>query len=67
MVVAIYPIKNKTMKINLTNKEYVTLLEVLHMADWVLHAHYAPPSPNRSTIEQKTLALAKEFWVRASS
>ena len=52
------------MKINITNKEYVTLLEVLQMADWMLHAHDVPPFQSRQPyreFEQKILALAKEF------
>ena len=27
------------MKINITKKEYQTLLDMLYLSDWVLHAH----------------------------
>ncbi len=27
------------MKLNFSKKEYAALLEMLYMADWVLHAH----------------------------
>ena len=52
------------MKINITNKEYVTLLEVLHLADWMLHANEVEPSdnhPQHRELEQKIFSLAKEF------
>lgn len=31
--------KDSFMKINFTKKEYLLLLDVLYMADWVLNAH----------------------------
>ena len=52
------------MKINLTKKEYETLLDVLYIADWVTRAHEEQGSPAASKykeLEQKLFALAGEF------
>lgn len=52
------------MKIDLTRRDYQSLLTVLEIADWVLHA-YSPEEPAESApiraLEQKVLALADEF------
>jgi hypothetical protein len=52
------------MKINLTKEEYHALLDMLEIADWVLHSHQAEDSgetkPYRD-LEQKIYALAKDF------
>lgn len=52
------------MKIDLTRRDYKSLLTVLEIADWVLHAYSseepAEGAPLRS-LEQKVLALADEF------
>ena len=52
------------MKINITNKEYKTLLETLEIVDWVLHAHKTgqpeETKPFRE-FEQKIFSLAKDF------
>jgi hypothetical protein len=52
------------MKIHFTNKEYGTLLEMIHIASWVIHSHdIHPPSDQdpHHVLEQKILSLAKEF------
>ncbi|MFQ5930304.1 MAG: hypothetical protein ACE5MK_11445 [Acidobacteriota bacterium] len=52
------------MKINITKKEYLTLLEILEIADWVLHAHHTEErSETRKyrEIEQKILSYAKDM------
>jgi hypothetical protein len=52
------------MKIDLTRRDYRSLLTVLEIADWVLHAYRgeeAPESAPLRTLEQKVLALADEF------
>ncbi len=38
------------MKINITKKEYLILLETLEIADWVLHAHRTDPPQKRRNI-----------------
>jgi hypothetical protein len=52
------------MKINITKKEYKTLLEILEITDWILHAHeienLEDTKPYRE-FEQKIFALAKDF------
>jgi len=52
------------MKIDLSRRDYQSLLTVLEIADWVLHA-YSPDEPPEGTplraLEQKVLALADEF------
>jgi hypothetical protein len=50
------------MKMNFTKREYHALLEMIYLADWMLHAH----EPNRKedvyhALEQKILSVAKEF------
>nr|WP_320146498.1 hypothetical protein [uncultured Anaeromusa sp.] len=52
------------MKLNFSKKEYTALLEMLYMADWVLHAH--TEEKEESTEEyrllmQKVLEAAKDF------
>ncbi len=52
------------MKINLTKDEYLALLDIFEIADWVLHAHQAeqPAETERYTgLEQKLYALAEDF------
>lgn len=52
------------MKINFTKKEYRSLLEVIQIADWVLHAHDNEPRKDTQSIEnvfQKILAHADEM------
>ncbi len=51
------------MNISLTRAEYRTLLEVLQIADWVLHAHKMDDDPDTRkyrAIEQKVFSLAEE-------
>lgn len=53
-----------TMKIDITKKEYRTLLDVFHLADWVLHAYKTEEDPETEAyraLEQKILALAAEM------
>ena len=50
------------MKINITKKEYQTLLEILEIADWVLHAYGGDDTPATAKyrgFEQKIFSLAK--------
>jgi hypothetical protein len=52
------------MKINLTKKEYLALLDIFEIADWVLHSHKVEqPAETKpySDLEQKMLALAEDF------
>lgn len=52
------------MNLVLSHKEFRTLLEVLEIADWVLHAYKAEePAETRSyrELEQKVLAMAESF------
>lgn len=52
------------MKINITKKEYQTLLEILVMTDWVFHAHKTDePAETKKyrDFEQKIYGLAKDF------
>jgi hypothetical protein len=52
------------MKIELTNKEYRVLLDVLHIADWVLHAHKMEEGPETEkyrSLEQKFLSYAEKM------
>ncbi len=53
------------MKINITKKEYKTLLEILEIADWILHAHKTDEPPEDTKpyreLEQKVFALSKDF------
>ena len=52
------------MKINITKKEYKTLLEMLQITDWILHAHKTDESEDTKPFkdfEQKIFAQAKDF------
>lgn len=52
------------MKIHFTKKEYTALLEMMHIASWVIHAHEIDPPGDKdphSALEEKILSLAKEF------
>jgi hypothetical protein len=52
------------MKINITKKEYKSLLEILEIADWVLHAHEIEKSEDTRSyreFRQKIFSLAKDF------
>jgi hypothetical protein len=52
------------MKIEITDKEYRVLLDVFHLADWVLHAYKTEGGPETEefrVLEQKNLALAAEM------
>ena len=52
------------MKINITKKEYKTLVEILEIADWVLHAHEIEKSEDTRSyreFSQKIFSLAKDF------
>lgn len=52
------------MKIEINKKEYRDLLDILYLADWVLHCYKEPESPETAAyrhLEQKLLALAREM------
>ncbi len=52
------------MKINITKKEYLTFLEILEIADWVLHAHHAEERSETTKykeFEQKVFSYAKDM------
>ncbi len=52
------------MNIDISKKEYRDLLDVLHMADWVMHAHETEKplgTENYDKIIQKFYALAKDM------
>lgn len=50
------------MKINLTKKEYVTLLEMIQVASWMINAHdEGPPKQPYDALEEKILSHAKDF------
>ncbi len=52
------------MKINFSKKEYQTLLDMLYITDWVLHAHQEDSSANTGhyrALLQKLLAEAEAF------
>ncbi len=55
------------MKINFTKKEYLLLLDVLYMADWVLNAHREADEKEDTReyekLEQKILSYAKKMGV----
>ena len=56
--------RGEGMKINITKKEYLTLLEILEIADWVLHAHHAEERPETGKyreFEQAIFAHAKDM------
>lgn len=51
------------MEIELTTNEYKTLLEMVQIASWILHAHKVEHGPETKVyrdLEQKILSLAKE-------
>lgn len=52
------------MKVNITKKEYRTLLDMLGIANWVLHAHRNEDAPRTAPyreLEQKFFKLAADF------
>jgi hypothetical protein len=52
------------MNIDFSRRDYRSLLTVLEIADWVLHAYRAEEPPQTAALralEQKLLALAEEF------
>jgi hypothetical protein len=52
------------MNIEISKKEYRTLLDVLHIADWVLHAHKTEEGLETEEfrlLEQKFLSLAEDM------
>ena len=52
------------MKINITKKEYETLLDILGIADWVLHAHHVKERSDMGKykeLEQKIFSYAKDM------
>ncbi|AGA68228.1 hypothetical protein Desdi_0701 [Desulfitobacterium dichloroeliminans LMG P-21439] len=54
------------MKINITKKEYIKLLDVFYIADWIMHAFYSEDKLETKVyrdLEQKFLSLAKEYGV----
>ncbi len=54
------------MKVNITKKEYIKLLDVFYIADWIMHAFYSEERIDTKAyreLEQKFLSLAKEYGV----
>ena len=52
------------MKLNFSKKEYTALLEMMYMADWVLHAHTEEKGETTEEyrlLMQKVLEAAKDF------
>ena len=52
------------MKINFTKKEYTALLEMIHIASWVLHSHDIDRPTDQDphhALEEKILSFAREF------
>jgi hypothetical protein len=52
------------MKINFTKKEYRTLLDIIHIADWVMHAHDTEgrtDTQEYETLFQKLFSFAEEM------
>ena len=52
------------MKINLTKSEYRTLLDVIYMADWILHAHDTEDKSDSGeyyNLFQKLMSHAKDM------
>ena len=52
------------MKINITNREYRTLVQALELASWVLHAHAEEERKDTKhfrELEQKILSFARDF------
>ena len=55
------------MKINITNKEYRTLVEALELASWVLHAHAEEERKETKRfreLEQNILSFAKDSGMK---
>lgn len=56
------------MKINFTKKEYRILLDLIHIADWVLHAHSTDDRADTKDyrdLMQKLMSYAKEMGFEA--
>ncbi len=56
------------MKIAISKKEYIVLLQILEMAQWVVSAHAIGPLPEAKPfddLEQKIFALAKEYGLES--
>lgn len=54
------------MKINITKKEYVKLLDVFYIADWILHGFDSDDREDTKEyrdLEQKFLNYAKDYGV----
>lgn len=50
------------MKINITKKEYRLLIEMLYLADWMMHAHCVDrPYKEHEAFKKKILSLYKEM------
>ena len=52
------------MKLELSKRDYLALMTVLEIADWVMHAYRADEPPETApmrALEQKVLALAEQF------
>ena len=52
------------MKVELSRRDYVALMTVLEIADWILHAYRTDDPPETApmrALEQKVLALAEQF------
>lgn len=52
------------MKIFLSNKEYRLLIDMLYLADWVMHSHTADPNEkhkNHEVLRKKLLSYSKEM------
>lgn len=50
------------MKMNFTKREYQVLLEMIYLADWMLHAHEPRKQEDAyHALEQKILGLARDF------
>jgi hypothetical protein len=57
------------MKVDITKKEYRTLLDMLGIANWVLHAHREEDAPRTAAyreLEQKFFKLAADFGLADS-
>lgn len=50
------------MKINFTKKEFTALMDMVWIAEWILHAHVPGGADDEySALEQKVYACAREF------
>ena len=52
------------MKVEISRRDYVALMTVLEIADWILHAYRTDDPPETAPVralEQKVLALAEQF------